>query len=185
MYTRALIIIDLLNDFLDQWSDEDRVDLVRSTNELITHFRSFDLPVIWVRQEFQADLSDAFLEMRTLGIRTTIKGTHGAEIDSSLDRRDNDAVVVKKRYSAFFNTSLESILVELGVRELTICGINTHACVRMAAIDAYQRDIGVVIASECIGTYDHVHGDVSLRYMNGKIAKVKSNDEIMSASALE
>lgn len=181
MPRRALLVIDLLNDFLDQWDEEERGNLIHRTNQLIDHFRAAELPIIWVRQEFAPDLSDAFLEMRRKDIRITIKGTVGAEISAKLHRQNTDQVIVKKRYSAFFRTPLETILERMNISELTLSGINTHACIRMAAIDAYQRDFEVVIASDCVGTYDKEHGDISLRYLDGKIAQLKSNSEIMSA----
>ena len=39
--------------------------------------REHGCPVIWVRQEFEPDLSDAFLEMKINGRPVTIKGTLG------------------------------------------------------------------------------------------------------------
>ena len=58
-----------------------------------------------------------------------------------------------------------------GVECITLAGVNTHAYIRMAAIDAYQRDIRVTIARDCVGTCDEEHGRVSLEYMNGKIGR--------------
>ena len=55
---------------------------------------------------------------------------------------------------------------------LELAGINTHACVRMTAIDANQRDLDVIIAREAVGSQDREHAAVSLRYMDGKIARV-------------
>lgn len=177
----AILVIDLLNDFLDQWDEEERAILISRTNELIDHFRAAELPIIWVRQEFEPDLSDAFLEMREKGIRITIRGTIGAQFCAELHQHDGDHFVIKKRYSAFFQTPLEAILKRLDVGELTLSGINTHACIRMAAIDAYQRDLKVIIASDCVGSYDKRHGEISLRYLDGKIAELKTNQEILSA----
>jgi isochorismate hydrolase len=48
----------------------------------------------------------------------------------------------------------------------------------MAAIDAYQRDWRVILAADCVGSYDQEHHDISLRYMKDRIASVMSNDEI-------
>jgi isochorismate hydrolase len=48
----------------------------------------------------------------------------------------------------------------------------------MTAIDAYQRDLPVVLASECVGSYDQEHHAITLRYLQGKIAKVMTNNEI-------
>jgi isochorismate hydrolase len=64
---------------------------------------------------------------------------------------------------------------------LILAGINTHACVRVTAIDAYQRDWNVIVAADCIDSYDCEHHDISLKYMKDKIAAVMSNEEICSA----
>lgn len=175
---QALLVIDLLNDYLDQWADADRARLIEKTNRLVSAFRAHDRPVIWVRQEFEPDLSDAFADMRARTIFVTIKGTPGAQFDRGLNINASDPVLIKKRYSAFFGTNLESLLADLGVDGVTLCGINTHACIRMAAIDAYQRDLEVVIAGECVGSYDADHAAISLSYMSGRIATILSNDEI-------
>jgi isochorismate hydrolase len=66
---------------------------------------------------------------------------------------------------------------------LILAGINTHACIRMTAIDAYQRDIPVILAADCIGSYDREHHEISLRYMKDKIAVVMSNGELAAACA--
>src|SRR5690606_591882 len=128
-------------------------------------------PVIWVRQEFAPDLSDAFLLMRKTGTKVTIAGTEGCELLPDLARLETDRVIVKKRYSAFFRTELDEVLAELGTRTLVLAGINTHACVRMAAIDAYQRDFDVIVAVECVASYDAEHHRVTLRYLEGGIAR--------------
>lgn len=172
MTRRSLIIIDLLNDYLDRWDAKKADDLIRHTNRLAKAFREAGLPVIWVGQSFKPDLSDAFLEMRDNGIHVVIEGARGAEFHSGLDRQAGDITIIKKRYSAFFGTALEDILARGGVDEVTLCGINTHACIRMTAIDAYQRDIRVVLAEECIDSYNKEHAQVSLNYMNGKIARL-------------
>ncbi|MEO1405564.1 MAG: isochorismatase family cysteine hydrolase [Pseudomonadota bacterium] len=181
MPNTCLLVIDMLNDFLDQWEAGARQALTSNTNALIDACRKASVPVIWVRQEFASDLSDAFLEMRDKNISVTIQGTRGAEIDASLDRHQDDRVIVKKRYSAFFRTSLETDLADLGVTEIILAGVNTHACIRMAAIDAYQRDLRVVIAKDCVGSIDQEHADVSLRYMDNKIARVEPNATIISS----
>ena len=53
-----------------------------------------------------------------------------------------------------------------------LAGVNNHACVRTTAIDAYQRDLDVIIPREAVGSYDLEHAAVSLRHMDGKIASV-------------
>lgn len=176
----GLIIIDMIHDYLDSWDVEMAEGLIQNTNTLVASFRQRQLPIIWVRNEFKPDLSDAFLEMREKQVMVAIEGTRGARLHSGLQWSPADITVVKKRYSAFFGTDLDGLLAEHDVGSLVICGINTHACVRMATIDAYQRDFPVILAEECIGTYDDEHGRISLRYMKDKIAKVATISEIRS-----
>jgi len=137
-------------------------------------------PIIWVRQEFEPDLRDAFLEMKSKGIHSVIKGTLGCQIIPELAPAASETVIVKKRYSAFFGTELDEVLAELKPDAIILAGVNTHACIRTTAIDAYQRDWPVVLALDCIDSYDREHHEVSLRYMKDKLATVMTNREIES-----
>ena len=177
----ALIVIDMENDFLKTWLHASREGLVRSMQELLALVRGFGHPVVWVKQVFEPDLSDAFAEMRQKGIRVTIRGTAGAKIVPQLHVGPLDAIVIKKRYSAFFGTGFDQLLGELAVDTLILAGVNTHACIRMTAVDTYQRDWPVILAGDCIGSYDQEHHDISLRYMKDKIARVMTNAEIAAA----
>lgn len=181
---QALIVIDMLLDFFEQSPAlaAQRAGLVARINELTSAFREHRQPVIWVRQEFRPDLEDAFLEMRRTERRVTIAGTKGVEILPELERLPSEVVVVKKRYSAFFRTELEDVLGALAPSSLVVAGINSHACVRTTALDAYQRDYDVIIASDCVGSYDHEHHVVTMRYLDGKTALL-GNDRLLSLLA--
>jgi nicotinamidase-related amidase len=176
----ALIVIDMLNDFFTDWEPRSRSKLCSSINQLVGEFRSKRLPVIWVRQEFEPDLSDAFAEMRLKNIRKTIKGTTGCQMLPELSVQIGEDVVVKKRYSAFFRTNLDELLTRHAPDALVFAGINTHACIRTAVIDAYQRDWPVVLALDCVDSWDKEHHEVSLRYMDGKLARGLRNAQIVA-----
>lgn len=176
----CLIVIDMIRDYLGSWEPEALKELVGNTNKLVENFKRRQLPVIWVRNEFRPDLSDAFPEMREKNVRLAIQGTQGAQLHPDLLWSASDITVIKKRYSAFFGTNLDEFLAELGATDLVLCGINTHACIRTAAIDAYQRDFRVFLAEECISTYDDEHGRISLSYMNGKIAHLVGIGDLIS-----
>ena len=183
MPRNCLIVIDMQNDFLERLDGDARAALVANTNQLIGVFRTSACPVIWVQQLLAADLSDAPLVMRDRQVSVVIDGTVGANIHSGLARDDGDVVVTKKRYSAFFGTDLDSILSEISPERITLAGVNTHACVRCSAIDAYQRDMRVLLASDCLASHDPEHGRISMAYMDGNVAVAVSNDEIRSMMA--
>jgi nicotinamidase-related amidase len=177
----AILIIDMLNDFfLDGRLKQRREKLCEKINELSYWGRQHNVKLIWVRQEFKEDLSDAFLPMRKKGIRKTIEKTEGALTLDELKSNKGDLEVIKKRYSAFYKTNLEEILNEARIKQLILCGINTHACVRMTAIDAFQRDFEIIIATDCVESYDEEHHYVSLRYLGKEIARLLDNYQIMN-----
>jgi nicotinamidase-related amidase len=177
----AILIIDMLEDFFKEGRlREHRAELVGCMNNLIDWARENKLPLIWVRQEFEPDLSDAFPIMRKNNMRITIKGTGGEEVLSELHRETSDYEIIKKRYSPFFKTTLENLLRELDIDTLIIAGINTHACIRTAAIDAYQRDYEVIIAKEAVDSYDPEHHEITLDYLSKGIAAVLFVEEIKS-----
>jgi nicotinamidase-related amidase len=175
-----LLVIDLLNDYFRQQVllAARRQELVASVNSLVADFRQARQPIVWVRQEFAPDLSDAFLRARREDHRVAIAGTDGCQLLPDLQRHALDTVLVKKRYSAFFGTDLDERLTALRPVVLVLAGVNTHACVRMTAIDAYQRDYEVLVASDCVASYDTEHHEVTKRYLDAGIARFVSNAEI-------
>ena len=177
----VLIVVDMLNDFFERSPvlAMQRSRLLAATNLLVCRFRSTGLPVIWVRQEFAPDLHDAFLAMRINEVSITIAGTPGGELLPELERFPEDAVIVKKRYSAFYGTDLDAKLSNIQPDILVIAGVNTHACVRMTAIDAYQRDYDVIVAADCVASNDPAHHDMTLRYLSGNIARVMPTSDVL------
>jgi len=173
MRRSAIFVIDMLNDcFGHAELQRLRTSLCSSINELTALARATGCPVIWVRQEFEPDLSDAMLDMKRKNIHMFIKGTAGPQVLDELYRSDADLEVVKKRYSMFFQTGLDALLQRLDTDQIILAGVNTHACIRAAAMDAYQRDFEVMIVRECVASKDAHHHDVTMNYLDGGVARV-------------
>ena len=181
----ALIVIDLIEDYFDTsiWPSSvipfRRSILARSTNELVYGCRSAGARVIWVRQEFDEDMSDAFLHARSGGMRYAIRGTPGSRLLGEFELSEDDETLTKRRFSAFFETRLHARLSELDVSTVILAGITTAWCVRSTAVDAYQRDYEVIIASECTAAFTEAAHRESLEAMDGYIADALSNAEIL------
>ena len=176
----AIIIIDMLQDFfLDGRLLEHKDELVQNINVLTENGRNHNVPVIWVRQEFKSDLSDAFIGIKKgLTKVVTLEGTPGSQLLAGLHTEETDKEIIKKRYSAFFKTNMDNLLEELGIDTLIIGGVNTHACVRTAVIDAYQRDYEILLAIECTDSYDEEHHRVTLKYLTSVMSQPKTNAEL-------
>jgi nicotinamidase-related amidase len=174
------LIVDLQVDyFKHERLKQRRPTLVARTNQLVGAARSVGSSIVWVKTEYSPDLHDASLEVRKGQIHITIAGSPGASLLPELNVRHSDAIVLKKRYSAFFGTDLDSILERSSCSQLIVAGINTHACIRATVVDAYQRDIDVLLARDCIDSYDEEHDRVTWRYMNGKLGRGLTNQELI------
>jgi nicotinamidase-related amidase len=74
-----LLVIDMLIDFLDRWPADERAALVAAIGALADGFHAAGHPVVWVRQEFAPDLSDAFGEMRRDNIHAPSRARRAAD----------------------------------------------------------------------------------------------------------
>lgn len=142
--------------------------LVPCINGLADAFRAKKLPVVWVTQRWLDDLSDAPLLKR--GDRTFAASSDGWKLLPELDVQLNDYFVIKRNYSAFFNTDLHDQLQQVGITSLVIAGVNTYACVRCTTIDAYQHDYDPIIwPKEGIAASLPRFEQDTLRYMVGDV----------------
>lgn len=180
----VFIVIDMCQDFFEEGRLLDlRPSLSKAINELAASFRKSGNSIIWVRQEFEPDLSDAFVTQRKRGILMTIKGTPGAQLLPELEVGSNEVEIIKKRYSAFFGTNLDAILEDVKPTHLVLAGVNTHACIRTAAVDAFQRDYEVILADDGINSYDVGFHEDSKRYLEGRVGTFMSNADILQKFA--
>ena len=74
------------------------------------------------------------------------KGGWDYELVQELQPQPGDIVVSKPRYSAFFNTNLDSLLRSRGIRTLVFTGIATNVCVESTLRDGFFLEyFGVVL----------------------------------------
>ena len=177
----VLMIIDLQEDFFaDGILKDNRSKLVTKTNQLVDYCDVNTIPVIWIRQEYKSDLSDAPSYMKRNRVFKTIENNDGSRLLHELHVSDKHQNILKKRFSAFFGTDLSDLLKKMGIDTVIISGINTMTCVRVTAIDAYQYDFSVILATDCVYAYDLEQHDNSLKYLQYSVSKAMNNDEIMS-----
>jgi nicotinamidase-related amidase len=145
----ALIIIDMVKDNFDDARHLPITPFAKRTiaplNRLSAHFRSQGWPVVFSTDAFKPD--DFIFQGRMHP--HSLAGTRGAEVIDELNRDIDDLWLPKPRFSAFFNTDLDSWLRE---RDVTLCavgGISTHFCVLTTVMDAICHDFKAVLLEDC------------------------------------
>src|SRR5438093_3680398 len=82
-----------------------------------------------------------------------IRGTEEPEVIPELAEFAAE-IIPKRRYSAFFETSLDERLKELNPDKIIIVGDCTNICVLYTAAEARYRDYAVEVPADCVATFD-------------------------------
>ena len=176
----ALVLIDLQEDYLARDPIAARREgLCQRTARLLRAFRESSLPVVHVATLYQADRSNWTLSMKRDDWPVVIEGTPGAGIDPLVAPSNGEPVVIKSRYSGFFDTNLEETLARTGADTLVCVGINTHACVRMTVLDAFERDWPIIVITDCVDSWDDEHHRVTLAYLSRGVAELVESEEFI------
>ena len=148
----ALLIVDMINDFVEEegaLSVPGAKEIVSSIAELASEARELDVPVIYINDSHEPD--DAEFKKWT---PHAIAGTAGANIAQGLEPQNGDYVLIKKRFSAFFRTELDEMLVQLGVEHVVITGTVTNICIFATALEAIMRGYSVTVVEEGVAALD-------------------------------
>ena len=175
----AVIVVDMLNDFVTGALGCDRAKaMVPATAELLDAARKAGVPVIFSND---AHIAGIDRELKLWGDHA-IAGTKGAEVIPELKLSDKDYVVPKRRYSGFFQTDLDILLKELGVKTVIMTGLHAHMCVRHTSADAYCLGYDVIVAKEATDSFtqeDYENGLAYLKTCYG--ADAYTNEELIAA----
>jgi nicotinamidase-related amidase len=166
----ALIVIDMLNDFVLPGAPLEVPSargIIPAIKRRIDDARERGIPVIYVCDAHAQD-------DREFGAwpRHAVGGTEGAKVIEELAPGPTDTVVDKTTYSVFYNTDLERVLTDKGVRKIILTGILTNICVYYAAVEAVVRGFEVEVATDGIAALTSRDHEFALEQMD-KVLKVR------------
>lgn len=145
----ALLLVDVINDMEFEGSEP----LVRLAEPMAHRLRALKhraraagLPTIYINDNFGKWRSD----FRSLVEHCLNDKVPGREVARLLRPDDEDYFVLKPKQSAFFGTTLDTLLRSLGTTTVILTGIAGDNCVLFSANDAYLRDLKLFIPSDCV-----------------------------------
>ncbi len=95
--------------------------------------------------------------------------------------QDEDVIITKQTYNAFYNTNLDHTLKGMGRDTVIICGTMTNYCCGASARDAFFRGYRVVFGSDINATDDPQLHEAELQTLRRGYALIMSCDEIIEA----
>ncbi|WP_256760112.1 cysteine hydrolase family protein [Cohnella sp. WQ 127256] len=144
---------------LDAWTIQEHYpdDVTRKNHRIIPHTLRFGSGPAALAHTWDSEVVD---ELKPLYI-------HPAE------------EIRKHRFSAFFDTRLDTLLRMKGIKTLIISGVSTSLCVETTIRDAYQRDYDVIIAEDAIATDSVEAHEWSMRIAAKYFGACMKTDEIV------
>jgi nicotinamidase-related amidase len=149
----ALIVADMLNDFLDPggslYVGAQAREIIPFVAQKIAEFRAQEGVVIFVCDAHAPDDR----EFRYFPAHA-VKGSWGAEIIPELTPAPGDYQVEKTRYSPFAHTNLDDILKQEGVTEVHVVGVMTSICVMETVKELFDRDLSGLVYRQGVADSD-------------------------------
>jgi len=171
----ALLIIDMAMAYLDPESPLclDGEKAVASAARLADRARSCGAPVVFTTVLYQGHGRDGTLFYRKVpGLRTFDEGSPLRAFPKALEPQPQDAVFTKQYASAFFGTSLATMLHVERVDTLLIAGFSTSGCVRATTVDAIQHGFAPFVVSSACADRRHELHEANLFDLGCKYAEI-------------
>jgi nicotinamidase-related amidase len=174
----ALLLVDVINPLDFPEADQllrHAVPAAERLAQLKRRARAAGVPVVYANDNFgrwRSDLS-AVVE------RCSEPGCKGRTLVERLRPDEDDYFVLKPKHSAFFSTTLDTLLRYLGTRTLVLGGFAADICVLFTANDAYMRDLRLVVPSDGVASNETADRDAVLALMRRVLkAETPRADEI-------
>ena len=176
MSKKALVVIDMLNDFVMEGVPLEVPDtrkVVPVIKREIESARKEGRHIIYVCDSHDPD--DAEFKRFNWPVHA-VKGTKGAQIVEELRPSNSDIIIEKTTYSGFYRTKLDSTLRALRIDTLRLTGCVTHICVLFTASDAVLRGYDVEVVKDGVAGIAPEDHDAALRIMKNVLNVKILND---------
>jgi nicotinamidase/pyrazinamidase len=173
MPERALIVTDVQEGFTRQGNlaSPECEAAIPAIRKIVDDERAADTPIIFTKdshvpndREFEMFPPHCIIGTPEHDLVEEFRGIEG----------EAEAVIQKHRYSAFFRTDLEDVLIRIRPEEVHILGFCTDICVLHTTTDLRNRDFQVVVRRDGCETFSapgHEHDDVN-RWALAHIEKI-------------
>jgi ureidoacrylate peracid hydrolase len=180
---------------------------IEPTARVLEVARDAGMLIVYLKMAFRPDLSDlgapdAPNRIRHLAFkvgeevqapdgstsRILIRDTWNTEIIDELMPAPGDRVVVKHRFSGFFETELDELLRSAGIDTLVVVGATTSVCVESTVRDAMFRDYHCLLVEDCLAEpigndLPRSNHDASLLVMQILFGWITDSEKLLAALA--
>lgn len=173
----SLLIVDFINAFTQPTSplaaDFDKE--IAATRQLLELARARHVLTFFTTTEYESGCADAGVFIKKVpSLKVLSKGSWMVQVDSRLEPRPGEHMLVKNYASAFFGTSLASTLTANRIDTLIVAGCTTSGCVRASAVDGCQHGFRTIVVAEAVGDRAQPPHEANLFDIDAKYGDVVS-----------
>jgi nicotinamidase-related amidase len=160
----VLLLIDVVNDLQFDGGDvllPQAMEVARHLAALKSRAREHGIAVVYANDNFGRWRSD----FKAVVHHSLAPDSPGRPVVEQLKPDDEDYFVLKPKHSAFYATTLETLLSYLGADTLIIGGLTGDICVLLTTSDAFMREFTLFVPSDCCASIDPEENRRALHYM--------------------
>lgn len=176
----ALVLIDLQKGIVGRDTKPYKTsEVVSNSVKLVKRFRENNMPIFFVH----VDLKNAM----PLMVESDSSISHGtpppdwAEFAEELGVTNDDIVVTKRQWGAFYGTDLEQQLRRRNVDTIVLGGIATTYGVESTARFAYEYGFSQIFAEDAMSDLAEEAHRVSVEYVLKRMGRVRKTAEILAS----
>ncbi len=159
----ALLVIDMQEYFYSLKPKAFNTKIIPNLHMKLDEFRQKNKLIIHAFTVYSQNKQDWPKVRKKENSIWCIAGSGEERFIPGFEPKEDEVQVIKKRYSAFFNTELHQILTDKNVEVLMLCGFSTDVCIRMTANDAYNYGYKNFFLKDCMDSLNESN-NASLEY---------------------
>jgi len=157
----GVLIIDMQNDFVNSRGKlfVPKANLtIEPIRRLIEKARRANVSIFYTKDSHRKDDPE-----HAIWGEHTVEGTWGEEIIDELSPREEDIIIKKTRYDAFYGTPLDEYLRLKGIKNIVISGTVANICVLHTAGSAALRWYKIILPKDAISAISEFDYQATLR----------------------
>ena len=120
---KALLLVDIQEGLTKRKNLYNASCFIKTVNYAISRYRELGNLVIFIQHNN----------------KQLIFGESNWEIDKRIDKRNEDITLQKQHGNAFEKTELKSILENESIKEILVCGLVSHGCVKSTCMGGLNQ----------------------------------------------
>ena len=193
----VLLIIDMQNDLVKAEEEPYKAvaemakakGAIGNAAKVVGAARGVAIPIVFIAHVQRKDNADVIATVTDVMLQglvpparaALVEGSPGADFVEELRPTPGDHVVRKRRSNAFYNSDLELILRARGIDTVIVAGAVTDGCVVNTVRGARERDLHVIVLSDCCVCVMPEDDEYFMKRAFPKLGRVRTSDEVMRA----